>query len=72
VFEALKLAFMKEPVLLIPDNAKSFEVEADASKYATGAVLIQEDTKETDTQWLSPLIPSRQPNATIRSTIVSS
>jgi hypothetical protein len=43
VFDALKLAFTKEPVLLIPDNVKSFKVEANASKYATGAVLIQED-----------------------------
>ena len=43
-FERLKQAFTKEPVLLIPDNAKPFEIEADASLFATGAVLTQTDT----------------------------
>jgi hypothetical protein len=43
-FEVLKVAYMNEPVLLIPDLTKPFEIEADASLYATGAVLHQEDT----------------------------
>lgn len=43
-FEILKVAYLKEPVLLIPDLTKPFEIEADASLYATGAVLHQEDT----------------------------
>jgi hypothetical protein len=43
-FEILKVAYMNEPVLLIPNLTKQFEIEADASLYATGAVLHQEDT----------------------------
>ena len=43
-FEELKVAFMKEPILLILNMSKPFEIEADASLYATGAVLHQEDT----------------------------
>jgi RNase H-like domain found in reverse transcriptase len=32
---------MKEPVLLMPNQSKPFQIESDASKVATGAVLTQ-------------------------------
>ena len=34
---------MEEPVLMMPDQMKPFQIEMDASKYATGAVLTQLD-----------------------------
>ena len=43
-FDTLKRRFTEEPVLLMPDQAKPFQIEADASKVATGAVLTQLDT----------------------------
>jgi len=43
-FEDLKLEFQKEPVLCIPDQNKPFCIEADASKWASGAVLSQADS----------------------------
>jgi RNase H-like domain found in reverse transcriptase/Reverse transcriptase (RNA-dependent DNA polymerase) len=43
VFDVLKERFGKSPVLLMPDPAKSFVIESDASKFATGAVLRQKD-----------------------------
>jgi len=42
-FETLKQEFTKEPVLRMPDQTRAFQIEADASKYASGAVLTQED-----------------------------
>ena len=42
-FEELKKAFMEAPVLLMLDTLKSFLVESDASKWATGAILQQQD-----------------------------
>ena len=42
-FESLK-DLLKEPVLRMPDPMRPFQVEADASKYASGAVLTQEDS----------------------------
>jgi hypothetical protein len=44
VFNDLKKCFMTRSILLIPDQTKSFYVESDASKYATGAVLMQKDS----------------------------
>ena len=41
-FEALKEKISSEPVLAIPRDEGQFRVEADASDYATGAVLSQE------------------------------
>jgi hypothetical protein len=35
---------MEEPVLMMPDKTKPFQIESDASKYATGAVLTQLDS----------------------------
>src|SRR5215467_11424153 len=42
-FERLKAEFLKQPVLITPDQSKPFEIECDASKYASGAVLSQKD-----------------------------
>ena len=45
-FANLKLCFTKDPVLLIPDSVKPFEIKADASLFATGAVLYQNDIND--------------------------
>ena len=37
---------MEEPVLLLPDQTRSFQIESDASKYASGAVLMQTDVND--------------------------
>ena len=43
-FDKLKKRFTEEPVLMMPDQTKPFQIETDASKYATGAVLTQLDS----------------------------
>lgn len=43
-FNTLKRLFTEEPVLMMPDSTRPFQIEADASKYASGAVLTQLDT----------------------------
>jgi hypothetical protein len=43
-FNCLKIKFTEEPVLMIPDHSKPFQIESDASKVATGAVLTQLDS----------------------------
>ena len=43
-FEELKKRFTEEPVLIMPDHTKPFQIESDASKYASGAVFSQLDT----------------------------
>src|ERR1700678_3809191 len=43
-FHTLKMKFTEEPVLIIPDHSKPFQIESDASKVATGAVLTQLDS----------------------------
>jgi hypothetical protein len=40
-FTALKNAFTKSPMLVMPDTAKKMQVECDASDFARGAVLSQ-------------------------------
>ena len=40
-FLDLKRRFVEEPVLMMADHSKPFQIEADASKYASGAVLTQ-------------------------------
>jgi RNase H-like domain found in reverse transcriptase len=40
-FDTMKKEFMEEPVLLMPDQSKPFQIESDASKVATGMVLTQ-------------------------------
>ena len=42
-FDELKKRFTEEPVLMMPDQSRPFQIETDASKYATGAVLTQLD-----------------------------
>src|SRR6266568_560232 len=42
-FEALKKHFTSSPVLILPNQSKPFEIEADASLFTTGAVLYQND-----------------------------
>ena len=43
-FNNLKKRFTEEPVLMMPDRTKPFQIECDASKYASGAVLTQLDS----------------------------
>jgi RNase H-like domain found in reverse transcriptase/Reverse transcriptase (RNA-dependent DNA polymerase) len=43
-FDTMKKWFTEEPVLLMPDQTKPFQIESDASKVATGAVLTQLDS----------------------------
>ena len=43
-FDTLKERFTEEPVLTMPDHTKPFQIESDASKYASGAVLTQLDS----------------------------
>ena len=42
-FESLKKRFTEEPVLIMADQTKPFQIECDTSKYASGAVLTQLD-----------------------------
>jgi RNase H-like domain found in reverse transcriptase len=46
MFDTLKKQFMEEPVLLMPDQSKPFQIESDASKGATSAVLTQLDSNK--------------------------
>ena len=43
-FDDLKACFTSEPVLVMPDQMKPFQIECNASKYASGAVLTQLDS----------------------------
>ena len=43
-FDDLKTRFTSEPVLVMPDQMKPFQIECDTSKYASGAVLTQLDS----------------------------
>uniref|UniRef100_A0A0W0GC37 Putative pro-pol protein n=1 Tax=Moniliophthora roreri TaxID=221103 RepID=A0A0W0GC37_MONRR len=47
-FDLLKAKFLSEPILVMLDVDKPFVIEADASKWATGAVLRQ---KGADGEW---------------------
>ena len=42
-FDNMKKCFTEEPVLMMPDQTKPFQIECDASKWASGAVLTQLD-----------------------------
>jgi RNase H-like domain found in reverse transcriptase/Reverse transcriptase (RNA-dependent DNA polymerase) len=42
-FETLEGRFLQEPMLMMPDHSKPFQIELDASKYTSGAVLTQTD-----------------------------
>ena len=43
-FNTLKKRFTEEPVLMMPDHSQTFQIESDASKYTSGAVLTQMDS----------------------------
>ena len=43
-FDTLKQWFTAEPVLMMPDQSRPFQIEVDTSKYASGAVLTQMDS----------------------------
>jgi hypothetical protein len=43
-FDTMKKWFTEEPVLLMPDQSKPFQIESDALKVATGTVLTQLDS----------------------------
>ena len=43
-FDEMKKQSMEEPVLAMPDHSRPFQIETDALKYATGAVLVQLDS----------------------------
>jgi RNase H-like domain found in reverse transcriptase len=38
-FDTIKKQFTEEPVLLMPDQSKLFQIESDTLKVATGAIL---------------------------------
>jgi RNase H-like domain found in reverse transcriptase len=42
-FDTMKKQFMEEPVLLMPDQSKPFQIKSDTSKVATSMVLTQLD-----------------------------
>jgi len=42
-FDEMKKRFTKEPVLMMPDQTRPFQIECDALKWASGAVLTQLD-----------------------------
>jgi RNase H-like domain found in reverse transcriptase/Reverse transcriptase (RNA-dependent DNA polymerase) len=43
-FDTMKKRFTEEPVLLMPDQLKPFQIKSDTLKVATGAVLTQLDS----------------------------
>jgi len=45
-FDKLKRIFTSKPVLVAPDLDKEFRVEANASNYATGGVLLMKCSDE--------------------------
>ena len=42
-FDLLKKQFSEEPILMMPNQTKPFQIKTDASKYASGAILTQTD-----------------------------
>jgi len=59
-FERLKVVFITEPILAIPDIDREMRVEADSSDYATGGVL---STKCEDRKWRPVAFISKSLNA---------
>ena len=62
-FRKLKTVFTTEPVLATPDIDREMRVEADASDYATGGVLL---TKCEGGKWRSVAFISKLLNVTER------
>jgi len=60
VFKKLKAIFTTEPILAIPDIDRKMKVEADASDYATGGMLL---TKCEDEKWRPVAFISKLLNA---------
>jgi len=60
VFKKLKAMFTTEPILAIPDIDRKMKVEADASDYATGGMLL---TKCEDEKWRPVAFISKLLNA---------
>ena len=42
-FDNMKKRFTEEPILMMPDQTKPFQIKCDTSKWASGAVLTQLD-----------------------------
>jgi hypothetical protein len=47
-FQALKDAVTAEPILVLPDKSRLYQLEVDSSDWATGAILLQQGT---DGKW---------------------
>jgi RNase H-like domain found in reverse transcriptase len=45
-FDQLKKWFTEEPVLMMPDHLKPFQIQVDSLLFATGGILTQMDTNE--------------------------
>jgi RNase H-like domain found in reverse transcriptase len=43
-FDQLKKRFTEDPVLMMPDHLKSFQIQVNSSLFATGGILTQMDT----------------------------
>jgi RNase H-like domain found in reverse transcriptase len=65
----MKKQFTEEPVLLMPNQSKPFQIKSDASKVATGVVLTQLDLNGNDTPLLSCQELSPKPKESTKSTI---
>ncbi|CAH1423712.1 unnamed protein product [Lactuca virosa] len=50
-FDDLKKVVMKEPILKLPDYAKPFHVQTDASDFEIGGVLLQDDHPVAYESW---------------------
>ena len=71
-FNDLKKKFTDFHVLLIPNDAKPFKIEADTSLFATSAVLYQHDLNNIRHPMPSYLNPSPLLNGIIKYTIMNS
>jgi len=63
-FKQLKQVFTSRPLLVVPDIDKEFRVEADASNFATGGVLLikYEDNKWRPVAYISKLLNETERN----------
>ena len=56
-FNRLKNCFLTKPILHLPNTSKPFTIATDASKYASGSILLQADSMENGTH--APTCPNR-------------